>query len=153
MKLFEDSKGKDDGISLSDYLCTKLGRLVRRIHQVYERELSQLGITRVQSYVLLTLFNEDGLKIKELAERTGLDSSALTGILDRLEKSGFVQRVMDQEDRRSINICLTPQGSALCPKTMEIFETFEEMLLKGVTAEELGVLERVLRAFEVQMLS
>jgi DNA-binding MarR family transcriptional regulator len=47
-----------------------------------------------------------------LAEVTGLTTGAITGVIDRLEKAGFVKRERDEQDRRKVFIVLIPQNIA-----------------------------------------
>lgn len=60
--------------------------------------------------VLLSLWNEDGLKANELGKRAGLEPSTMTGLLDRMERDGLVKREPDPNDRRAHRIHLTQGG-------------------------------------------
>ena len=57
--------------------------------------------------VLLSLWDEDGLKANELGKRAGLEPSTMTGLLDRMERDGLVKREPDPNDRRAHRIHLT----------------------------------------------
>jgi DNA-binding MarR family transcriptional regulator len=63
--------------------------------------------------VLGFLTEEDQITSSELGRRTELDSATLTGILDRLEAAGYLERKSNPDDRRSIHIHLTAKGKAL----------------------------------------
>ena len=80
------------------YICFKLNKVRRRIHRYYESELAPFNITPVQFYVLSVLWDKDELKFKDLALRLDMDGSTLTGILDRMETRGFIERKTDPED-------------------------------------------------------
>src|SRR5207245_2756456 len=62
--------------------------------------------------VIATLGDTKGMTCKELSEETLVTKGTLTGVLDRLEKKGLIERVPSREDRRSIFIRLTPKGDA-----------------------------------------
>lgn len=77
------------------------------------QKVSELNLTSVQAMVLGFLTEEDQITSSELGRRTELDSATLTGILDRLEAAGYLERKSNPDDRRSIHIHLTPKGKAL----------------------------------------
>ncbi|HQL01317.1 MAG TPA: MarR family transcriptional regulator [Smithellaceae bacterium] len=77
------------------------------------QKVSELNLTSVQAMVLGFLTEEDQITSSELGRRTELDSATLTGILDRLEAAGYLERKSNPDDRRSIHIHLTAKGKAL----------------------------------------
>ena len=86
------------------YICFKLNKVKRKINRYYESKLAPFNITPVQFYVLSALWDKDEIKFKDLARRLDMDSSTLTGILDRIEKRGLIKRKQDPKDRRSIHV-------------------------------------------------
>lgn len=93
-------------LSPNHYICFKLSRAMRKVQRYYETHLAKLDITPVQFYVVSALWEEDGVKFKELAKKLSMDGATLTGIVDRLERQGFVKRVEDIEDKRSLLLFL-----------------------------------------------
>jgi DNA-binding MarR family transcriptional regulator len=81
--------------------------------QYSSRQIKNMGLSPSQFDVIATLGNTDGMPFKELGEKTLITKGALTGIVDRMEKKGWVQRVNSSEDRRSTLARLTPQGQQL----------------------------------------
>jgi len=63
--------------------------------------------------VLKTVFQNGGLPLGELSQKMYLHPSTITGVVDRLEKKGYVSRDRDQEDRRVVMVQLTPKGKRL----------------------------------------
>src|SRR5881396_1260765 len=74
--------------------------------------IRSLGLTPSQFDVIATLGDTEGMTCKMLSEQTLVTKGTLTGVLDRLEKKGLVERVPSREDRRSTIIRLTPKGNA-----------------------------------------
>lgn len=72
--------------------------------------LKELKLTAVQAMVISFLGDKDIATSKEVSRETGLDAATLTGVLDRLEASGYIQRRPHPDDRRAIFIILTEQG-------------------------------------------
>lgn len=98
-----------------DMLCFSLGVAMRRISKIYADALAGHEITPPQLFLLSCLEHNDGQKPRDLAEQVCLDASSLTGLLDRTEKAGLIERRPDPEDRRALRIHLTDNGrKTLC---------------------------------------
>jgi DNA-binding MarR family transcriptional regulator len=93
-----------------------LRRIIKAL-QDYSQDISnQFGITGPQLWALKTIFQHGDLSLSELSKRMYLHPSTMTGVVDRLEKKGFVVRKRDEGDRRVIQLQLTPQGTHLIKK-------------------------------------
>lgn len=75
-----------------------------------EAHIRQLGLTLPQFDVIATLGNTSGMMMSQIAEKTLTTKGTLTGIVDRLEQKGLVQRVVPPANRRCFIIVLTPAG-------------------------------------------
>lgn len=91
-----------------------LAKAYQRAFALAKEELEPFELTPPQFGILAFLWQQDGLTQVELSERSQVDRTTLGGLLDRLEKSGFVERHPHPHDRRARQIRLTPRG-----KTME----------------------------------
>ncbi|MDQ5985165.1 MAG: hypothetical protein CSYNP_00870 [Syntrophus sp. SKADARSKE-3] len=111
-----------------------------KANQMAGRFLSQkvaaLNITAVQAMVLGFLDEEDRITSGELGKRTELDSATLTGILDRLETAGFVERHDNPEDRRSVCIYLTEQGKIMGKAAAQTITKANQEFLAVLNDEE-----------------
>lgn len=126
------------------HLCFKLGKVTRKIYRYCESELAPFNITPAQFYALSVLFDQDGIKFKDMALRLSLDRSSLTGILDRMERGGFIERRADPDDRRSILIFLTEKSKTVGPELYTIARGLDQKFKDKVTPEELEILLKVL---------
>jgi len=126
------------------YICFKLNKVRRKIHRYYESKLAPFNITPVQFYVLSALWDKDAMKFKDLARRLDMDGSTLTGILDRMEKRGFIKRKEDPDDRRSILVCLTHKSMEIRPQMIEIAQDLDHEFRNKVPDEEFMTLLKVL---------
>ena len=90
------------------FLVHDVSRLRRR---VVDKALKPLGVTRSQWWVLAFLSRSDGMSQVALADELDLGKVALGQLIDRLEKTGFVSRGADEEDRRVKRVFLT--GAAI----------------------------------------
>ena len=102
--------------TLDDKLCFALYSSSLAMLQSYKPLLAAIGLTYPQYLVMLVLWEEDGLTVKRLAERLGLDPGSITPLVKRLEEAGFVTRQRAVEDERNLSIELTRDGRALRAK-------------------------------------
>ncbi|HTJ47434.1 MAG TPA: MarR family transcriptional regulator [Kofleriaceae bacterium] len=109
-----------DLLRLDDQLCFALYRAQRAVTRAYAPILEPLGLTYPQYLVMLALWDEDKLPVKQLGDRLGLDSGTLTPLLQRLEKSGLVARVRAKVDQRVVHIHLTAEGRALKQRARKV---------------------------------
>lgn len=72
------------------------------------RAAEALGVNRTDARCLDVLDNEGAMTAGRLAERLGLTTAAVTAVIDRLEAKGYVKRVRDEQDRRRVNVEVTP---------------------------------------------
>ena len=128
-------------------LCFKLGRVVRRVQQYYEQRLHPFGLTPSQFFVLDALWSKEGVSIGELGEQVALDTSTITGILDRLERNGLVERHQNPADRRSVLVTLTDRARELESQVMPLVKELDVSLRHPFSAADMSVFERLLDSF------
>lgn len=68
------------------------------------------GLTTPQIHAILWLGRDQPLTMGELAQRVGVTEKTITGIVDRLEREGYAQRLRDTADRRVIKVALADKG-------------------------------------------
>src|SRR5207247_836872 len=86
--------------------------------------IRSLGLTPSQFDVIATLGDTEGMTCKELSEATLVTKGTLTGVLDRLEAKGLIQRDAVIGDRRRVTIRLTDKGQALFEKILPTHAAF-----------------------------
>ena len=110
----------DNPLRLDRQLCFALYSASRAITRAYAPLLEPLGLTYPQYITLLVLWEEDGISVKHLGKRLGLDSATLTPMLKRLEHQGSILRRRDPDDERVVRIGLTRSGRALEAKARRV---------------------------------
>lgn len=109
------SKQITQDVTISE-IMQSLRRIFKAI-QDYSHEVSgKLGITGPQLWALKTISQNGILSLRDLSGRMYLHPSTITGVIDRLEKKGYVRRKRDQVDRRVIYVELTTEGRKLVRK-------------------------------------
>ena len=102
-----------DALLLDKQLCFSLYATSLAMTQAYKPLLEPLGLTYPQYLVLLILWEDDGLGLKDVAARLGQKPGALTPVIRRMEEQGLVVRARSPEDERLLEIRLTDAGRAL----------------------------------------
>ena len=118
---------------------------VCRAHRTHVGELlAGHGLHVGQEMVLIELWQDDGLRGGDLADRLGVEPPTITKMLRRLESCGLVERRADQEDARSLRVYLTGQGQALEEPVLRCWERAEQTVLTGMNARDRQKFRRLL---------
>ena len=89
------------------------GKAAQQVSRRAREKLAPHGVTPVQYAALRVLFDEDGQSGAQIGARLVIDSATITGIIDRLEAAGLLERRFDADDRRVHRAFLTTRGRAL----------------------------------------
>ena len=124
------------------------GFLISKIKQiqgrVFEKLLLEQGIDQfngAQGRILFVLWDDDNIPITELSDKTGLAKTTLTGMLDRLEASGHIQRIFDPADRRTVRIKLTKTARNLKGQYYRVSMCMNEIFYDGFSDKEILIFE------------
>ena len=118
---------------------------VCRAHRTHVGELlAEHGLHVGQEMVLVELWQDDGLRGGDLADRLGVEPPTITKMLRRLESCGLVERRADPEDARSLRVYLTGQGRALEEPVLRCWERAEQTVLAGMNARDRQTFRRLL---------
>ena len=96
-----------------DCISFLLGKAYQQVNQTARELLAPYRITPVQFAFLNLLWVNNNLSGAELGEHLRLDSATITGVIDRLEQVGLVERRADSDDRRIKRIHLAEAGAEL----------------------------------------
>jgi DNA-binding MarR family transcriptional regulator len=127
-----------------------VGRLLRAAGLVgagIDRFAAEHGLSRGEGDVLLTLRRAGPpyrLKPSELARAQLVTPGGMTGRLDRLERSGLIRRRTGENDRRVVEVELTPKALRLVDRILPAHVANEERLLAGLDRRERAALDGLL---------
>lgn len=125
-------------LKLENQLCFRLYTAARLTMGVYHPYLDPLGITYPQYLVLLVLWEQDKQPVCDIAKKMMLDTNTVTPLLQRMEKSGLINRTRGKEDSRQRIVSLTEKGKAMQEQAKHIPECLSnDMTLKTGDAEEI----------------
>jgi DNA-binding MarR family transcriptional regulator len=138
-----------------EMLCFSLGVAMRRISKIYADALAEHDITPPQLFLLTSLGKQDGLRGCDLAQQVCLDSSSLTGLIDRTEKLGLVERRPDPDDRRAQRIFLTATGKTrladLQPVVADVQQRVQEEFFSGYSDEDVATFTSMLQKIRAEV--
>src|SRR5580692_5051604 len=103
-------------------LVDALAQLTFAVHGALGRIAAGHDVSMAQTR-LLGILRDRHPTIKELAGFLQVDKSSVTGLVDRAEERGLVERVASTVDRRSVQVIITPAGRALVDRVAAEFET------------------------------
>ena len=106
------------------------------VAQEVEREMEPFGLTDAQWKPLLRLYLRQANTVAELARCCEMDAGSMTRLLDRVEAKGLLRRVRSSEDRRVVNIELTPDGLAAAAQIPVILSRVQNNALRGFSETE-----------------
>ncbi|MBC7360273.1 MAG: MarR family transcriptional regulator [Desulfacinum sp.] len=119
-----------------DCLCFQLASLSRSLSKHYRDRIAPYGLTQAQFFMLIALYEEDGALPSRLAEKTHLDRPTVTGLIDRLERDGWVERRSDPEDRRSLRVYLTGKALEHRQPLLAVYDEVNGLFLQKFRPEE-----------------
>jgi len=124
-----------------------VSRLTLALTAELKKEFIDAGIGQVKpAYlgVLMSLWNEEGIKVADLGSRAGLEPSTMTGLLDRMEREGLVERSPSLTDRRVLNITLTAEGRSIRGKVLGVIDRVLTRVFSVVSDRELEQTKKTL---------
>ena len=135
-------------MTFQECICFQLGKAARKVSKEYREEIAHYSLTHGQFFMLVAVMEEEGLLPSELAEKIAQDRAATTGLLDRLENDGWIERKMDRQDRRSLRIYLTPKAKKHRESIMKLFEETNRKFVNRFTDQEWDQMQSFLSRLE-----
>lgn len=123
----------------------------RRLQRGLEQEmLAQDGLTSAQSGVLFFLGHNDGALIGDVASALDLVPSATTGLADRMERAGLIERKRDEKDGRAQRVYLTEEGKKVRKRAVARAQTINNKLMDGFNDKDIDVVSRWLTSLQTK---
>lgn len=137
----------EDTIQIMDKIHTIGHQMRQHFHKAAQKE----GITRSQRSLLKALMHKGPQCIQDLSTLLDLSNSTVSGIVDRLEEKGIVERRRDEGDRRSVYVHVTPGQKDRLYKMHNEFDKHIEAFFLSLSAEEKRTLHAIIEKFECTM--
>ncbi len=122
---------------MNDGVLIKIFMQLKRVHR--RRCLDgfrKFEISKGQPKILNYLAENDGSIQREIAKNCNIEPATVTSILATMEKSGFIERKLNEEDRRIINVYLTEKGKETQRNCQDVICEIEKECFAGFSDEE-----------------
>jgi DNA-binding MarR family transcriptional regulator len=133
-------------MAVEDRLIFLISKVCQKLIINLQKAFSASGIevTPIQVMLLFFLQKNDGLNLTQISQGLMLENPTVTGLIDRLEKSGYVKRSDHPNDRRVYLVYLTEEGNRVANKALPIVRRLNEQIKEGYTKEEIESFKKVL---------
>jgi DNA-binding MarR family transcriptional regulator len=134
---------REGSLLLDDQLCFALYAASRAVTARYRPLLDELQLTYPQYLVMLVLWEQDSISVRDLGSALQLESSTLSPLLKRLESNGLLRRERRPEDERSVSITLTDAGARMRERAATVPLAIGDAM--GLTPEQDATVKQLLR--------
>lgn len=134
---------------MKDERLKKIGQYIRQIHHFQKYLINKkindkkIGITYEQAWVLMLLYNHNGVNQQEIANLCYKEKSTILRLIDALERMNYVTRQRDKNDRRNNNIFITKSGALIQKEIMSMHIELLYSLFEGLSDETIDKAEHV----------
>lgn len=111
---------EEEKLRLDNQVCFPLYSAANAVIRAYRPLLDELDLTYSQYLVMMVLWEQNGVSVKDVGHRLHLDSGTLTPLLKRLEVKGYVERARSTQDERVRVLNLTEQGRDLKLRAQQV---------------------------------
>lgn len=109
-----------DNLKLENQICFPLYACAKEVTRRYKPLLDKLDLTYTQYIVMMVMWENKKMNVKELGEVLYLDSGTLTPLLLKLEKKGYISRTKNKDDARNLVLEVTKKGLNLRDKATDV---------------------------------
>jgi MarR family 2-MHQ and catechol resistance regulon transcriptional repressor len=122
-------------------------------HQYFARYMAEFGLSKSTLNILMLLRNgpPEGMQLHDLGALLLVSRANITGLIDHLEEKDYVQRVVDQSDRRVRLARITKKGELLLDRFLPVHYANLKLMLRDVSDSEKESLVRLLRAVRLSL--
>ena len=139
----EDRTPQDDRLIYQVFMAQQKLRIYLKSALLAEG----VKVTPTQTGILFLLKRKNGMTMTELSQVLAADNSTMTGLVDRLEKSGFVVREASPTDRRALLVRITQEGIDEINRAQPIIKRVNEEISSGFSEGEIAAFKKVLNSF------
>ncbi len=130
---------------LPECMVFLLGKAYQKAHAGFKKRLKKYGLTNMQHLVLEGLWYEEGMTAAELCKLLIIDKATISGILDRMEETGWIVKKQAPNDGRVQRLYPSEKANQLKDKLIAERKKANREILEKFTIEEQVLLKRLLR--------
>lgn len=107
------------------------------IAKIFNEKASLYDGTISMAFVLMAIYEEDGVPVTKIAPRIGMEPNSLSRTLNSLEESKAIMRKQDENDQRKVLVFLTPEGKKLRKIALKTVFNLEKKITEKLSPKQL----------------
>ena len=133
-------------MAMEDRFIFLISKVCQKLIINLQKAFSENGVevTPIQVMLLFFLQKNDGSSLTQISQGLMLENPTITGLIDRLEKSGYVKRSDHPNDRRVYLVHITEKGNKVANKALPIIKKLNEQIKEGYSKGEIEDFKKVL---------
>jgi len=133
-------------MAMEDRFIFLISKVCQKLIINLQKAFSENGVevTPIQVMLLFFLQKNDGSSLTQISQGLMLENPTITGLIDRLEKSGYVKRSDHPNDRRVYLVHITEKGNKVANKALPIIKKLNEQIKEGYSKNEIENFKKVL---------
>jgi DNA-binding MarR family transcriptional regulator len=133
-------------MTFEDWLIFLISKVYQKLIINLQKAFSEngVGVTPIQVMLLFFLQKKDGSSLTQISQGLMLENPTVTGLIDRLEKLGYVKRSDHPTDRRVYLVYLTEKGNTVANRALPIVKKLNSQIKEGYSQEEIESFKKVL---------
>jgi DNA-binding MarR family transcriptional regulator len=133
-------------MAIEDRFIFLISKVCQKLIINLQKAFSESGVevTPIQVMLLFFLQKNDGSSLTQISQGLMLENPTITGLIDRLEKSGYVKRSDHPNDRRVYLVNITEKGNRVAKKALPIIKKLNEQIKEGYSKSEIDDFKKVL---------
>lgn len=116
----------------------------KKLSESLNNKLLKYGVTKSQWIAMYYIKRNKNLNNNDLVELMGAKQPTITGIIERLEREGFIKRKYNKNDKRKKIILLTKKGEEINEKLTEVAQDFRDACLDGIDEKDQEIFLNIL---------
>lgn len=123
-----------------------LAKAHQKAHGLLKKRLAPYGLTNMQHLILEGIWFQEGATAADLGKLLILDKATLSGIIDRLDEGGWIEKRPDKTDKRVFLLYPSNKANTLKEELIDVRKKGNDRLLADFTMEEKIIFKRLLRS-------
>ena len=123
----------------------------RALRRAIEKRVARTGVYRSQHQMLMNLGRNPDCSQNELAARLDITPAAVTTTIKKLERGGYITRIVCEEDNRVNRLRVTEKGQEIITQSIAIFDEVEAQALRGFSKEEIEQFEGFVKRISINL--
>jgi len=150
-KLFESYEWVGE---VSNRTIIELKKTSDILEEIHNKFFNRYGISSTKFNLLVILYTgpEEGMILSEIGESMLVTKANITGLVDRLEKQGYVERIRDSKDRRKIMATITLDGRKFTEKIMNRYKGWSKSVMRVLKDDEKSQLIELLKKMQTGLI-